>query len=305
MKFCVQIPMYNVSRFILPVIDNCGPFVDKIFLQWSALPYSDYNASARGKYRNPTPPEIIDSSPWRSKIELIKGEWRNEHDQRNDALDRARAEGFDWMIVQDADEFYTQSDYKKNLDFMAAHPECDFLKAKWMVFWKTTDYVVDHWGEGLLANCENYAVNLRREARFYERRLVNRPAYARVPGLCCHLSFVLSDEEVREKLGTWSHATETRPEVWLERKWHYWTPSTRSLCPVGHRPRFWRIVPFRGEKPASFAAIDTPTLVVRKPPVWLGLWWRLVDYKDLVHLLLGRAWYYTRTGFRSQMVTKA
>jgi hypothetical protein len=296
--------MYNVSRFILPVIDNCGPFVGKIYLLWSEFPWSEYNASARGKYMNPTPPEIIETSRWRDKIELIKGDWRNEVDQRNDALDRARAEGYDWMIVQDADEFYTPADYQMNLDFLAGHTECDFMKAKWMVFWKTTDYVVDHWGEGILANCENYAVNLRRKARFSSRRLVDQPIFAYVPGICFHLSFVLSDEEVREKLSTWGHAAETQPVLWFERKWYYWTVSTRSLCPVGLRARFWRIIPFKGEKPSSFASIEIPPLVMRKPPILRGLWWRLIDYKDLVHLVLGRAWYNLRKRSRARLATK-
>jgi len=296
--------MYNVSRFILPVIDNCGPFVDKIYLTWSEFPWSEYNASARGKYKNPTPAEIIESSPWRSKIELIKGEWRNEVDQRNEVLDRARAEGFDWMIVQDADEFYTKADYTKNLTFMAAHPECDFMKAKWMVFWKTTDYIVDHWVDGIRANCENYAVNLRRKARFHARRLVDQPTFTYVPGLCCHLSFVLSDEEVSEKLATWGHAQETCPEIWFERKWRYWTLSTKGLCPVGHPATYWRAVLFNGEKPESFALIDVPPLVIQRPPFTKGIWWRLDDYKHLVHLVLGRAWFKIRGRSYSHLPAK-
>lgn len=40
------------------------------------------------------------------EIEVICSDFETEEDTRNDCLDRAIAEGFDWLVIQDADEFY-------------------------------------------------------------------------------------------------------------------------------------------------------------------------------------------------------
>jgi len=287
-RFCVQIPMYNVTRFILAAIENAAPYVERIYLTWSPSPWTHYNSGSRLQHRNPTPVEIVDGSPWLDKLTIIRGDWQREEDQRNAALDRAVADGFDVMIVQDADEFYTGADYVANLRFMAENRNCDFYKAKWRVFWKTADYVIDTFQEGLLTNCENFAVNLGRGIRFRERRICDGTAFLTVPGVCCHLSYVLSNDEVREKLATWGHAHQTKPEIWFERKWIHWTPRTRNLCPINFPAIFRRAVPFTGDRPDGFTKIDIPKLVIRPAPLISRAWWWCMDFKDLAHLALHR-----------------
>src|SRR2546430_1256036 len=112
-RFAAHVLMFNCDQFILRMIDNCAPFVEKIFVAYSEIPWT-YNPNARGKYKNPTHKELLQKSKHLSKIELIEGVWERDEEQRNACLDRARAEGFDYLIIQDADEFYINNAYQRN-----------------------------------------------------------------------------------------------------------------------------------------------------------------------------------------------
>ena len=118
----VMILYYDCEQFILRTIENCAPFVEKIYILYSELPYSKYNPEARKKYSNTARKEILRESKYSTKIDLIEGNWDNEEEQRNECLYKAKAEGFDFLIVQDADEFYLPEDYKMNIEGMTTNP---------------------------------------------------------------------------------------------------------------------------------------------------------------------------------------
>ena len=96
MKIGVQVLIYNVDRFLLPMLDNCGPHVDRIYASWSPVPWSAYNRNARKDFRNRTSPELLKQSRYCDKIVLITGEWVDEASQRNEVLERARTDGMDF-----------------------------------------------------------------------------------------------------------------------------------------------------------------------------------------------------------------
>lgn len=45
MKFGVHMLYFNQDKWILKTIENCAPFVDKIYIAWSEKPWN-YNDSA-------------------------------------------------------------------------------------------------------------------------------------------------------------------------------------------------------------------------------------------------------------------
>ncbi len=279
-KFSVQIFLYNVDRFILPALANCGPLVDRIYVIYSQRPWSRYNPAAPSLYTNRTPLEIIERSPYRSKITVLAGDWASEPDARNAALDRARADGMDWMIVHDADEYYTFADYQQNLDFMAAHPEAAYFRARWYLFWKTTGYVILSAKGELLSNCENFAVNCRTNVRFSEYRRVDAPAERSlfVPGVCFHLSNVYSNDEMVEKISTWGHARQVEDaRRWFERKWRHWHEGTRFLSPFHPQAGWWKAIPFKGELPEVLRDFANPPLEILPRTLGQKLAWGLSD----------------------------
>ncbi len=212
LKFSVQMPMFNVTRFILATLENCGPYVERIYLTRSELPWR-YNIAFRDIVRNPTPASIIDASPWRDKITLIESEWATEEEQRNESLRRARADGMDFMIIQDADEYYLDSEYQQALAYIAAHPDYDFYKVKSYVFWKSTKYIIkNRYGQPYDEDLKPFAINCRSEVGFAHLRGIDETKWRICPELlnaeCYHLSWVMSDEELLTKLSVWGHTND-------------------------------------------------------------------------------------------------
>jgi len=259
MKIGVLVLVYNVDRFLLQMLDNCGPHVDRIYASWSPVPWTAYNRDARAVFKNKTSPELLKRSSYYDKIVLITGEWADEVSQRNEALDRARADGMDFLIIQDADEFYTDSDYVANIEYMRRHPEADYFRGKWYMFWKTTEWVLELPGRAM-ANNETFAVNCRRPVCFVSNRRVGSDYRLApvVPRPCCHLSWVYSDQEIWEKISTWGHADQVERERWFEIKWKGWTPASRCLSPIRPTPTLWKAVRFRGHLPSVLSNFASP-----------------------------------------------
>jgi len=261
-RFSVQILMFDCDRFILPAIENCAPFVEKIYIARSDLPWS-YDPAAREKFSNKTSPDILRQSPHFDKIELVEGDWPTEEAQRNSCLERARAAGFDYMLIQDADEFYTREAYAANLRGIEENPGYDYYAAPFLGFWKSLKYVLLGADGSTVTGWPPFAVDCRRDVAFTRARLPQPRSHFDLPGECFHLSFVLSDDEVRGKLGTWAHAHQFDRERWFRRKWLDWNPAyTRNLHPTA--PKVWsRAAEFTGALPPEAAALDVPLAPAR------------------------------------------
>lgn len=271
MRFSVLILFYDCDQFILRAIENCAPNIEKIYIAYSPLPWS-YNPEAREKFKNPSDPSILQQSEHLDKIELIEGDWLTEEDQRNEVLDRAKAEGFDYLIIQDADEFFRAEDYQANLRQIEANPDYAYYRTPWYQFWKSTDYVLRcrysycyrkkkvevKLEDTLLSFSMAFALNLHKDIRFEHcRRPTQLDDYLILDGICFHLSYVLSDAQVERKIQTYGHTGQIRHATWLRRKWYGWRPSSRCLHPLS--PAVWVCAErFRESLPDELVDLSAP-----------------------------------------------
>lgn len=266
MKFGVLILYFNAERTILRCIENCSPFVNRIYVSYSSLPWSAYNPEARSRHHNQSSKEVLRQSPHLDKIRLIEGTWNTEQDQRNAIVEIARSEGIDVLIIQDPDEFYLPASYRKNLAEIEENPEYPFYYNPWVNFWKDLGHIVLErralFGKKYFPYSEsaNFAINLRHfpDVHFKDRRLSNY-SYdqgLKLSGLCYHLSYVYSDEEVRAKIETWGHSHQVQAN-WMQYKWLGWRPSSIYINPT-LGPVWHRAIPFNGELPGEL--IDFPKL---------------------------------------------
>ena len=246
LRVCVQILFFDCSQLILRAIENTAPHVDRIYIIYSKKPWSKYNKTARTSYENPSDLKILKTSSYFYKITVIDGEWDSEEDQRNTCLDIARNEGYDLLIVQDADEFYAAEEFKRNLEAIEDNPNYDAYRNPWYVFFKTIEYVVvnryplhydnslhvDAYKNTLIGFSACFAINLRSKARFGDKRLPNTSNTYMLPGLCLHLSYVLSDEQMLRKLNTWGHSCYVDIDSWFRVKWLGWQSTTKNFHPI-------------------------------------------------------------------------
>lgn len=258
MQIAAHVLAYNVSRFIQPVLRNMAPFVDKIYVAHSKLPFA-YAPSARSTKTNPTTREEILAAGIGSKLEIIEGDWLNEESMRNDCLKRAKADGFDWLVTQDADEFYPEGSWARLRGILMRSADEEQFITTWYNFWKSSHYVLVNAKGAIKETNAGFAVRCRPNLRFIRQRLTNAASGRVIDYPCYHYGYVMNDVEMLEKISTWSHAHEVRTMQWFRSKWINWSEVTRNLHPTN--PAYWRCaVRFPLEQPDFAEQFSLPVL---------------------------------------------
>lgn len=253
-KLACHILAYNVDLFIEHTLRNCAPHVSKIYVMYPGRPWG-YRPEAREARTNPTSKAFVQKAiekvkrelPKPPEFEIIEGDWELDEDTRNAALDKARSEGFDWLLIQDADEFYTKSAWEMLLRKLAVTP-ADCIRTSWYIFWKSPQTVIEHHHGSIKDNNVGFALRCAEGIRFERSRTPNTNNVELVDASCYHYAYVMSDEAMFEKITSWGHSHQFNPTRWYRRKWQRWTLSSRNLHPV--HPKMWRrVVRFPNEQP--------------------------------------------------------
>lgn len=264
-KTAVQILYFNSHQFILHTLANCATHVDKIFLSYSPKPWSNYNSRAREEFENQSSLEIVKQSKHFSKVEIVEGVWDTEEAQREACRIIAKDQGFDFLIVQDADEFYLPEAYEANIREMELNPNYEVYQTPWINFWKSTQYALVHKQHAgvpntLYSTCPLFAINLRLPVSFEKRRVpTNSQSVFQLKGTCFHLSYVFSDLDMFTKIKTWGHAHQVS-SYWFKWKWLAWHPGKRNINPF-NSVEWVEAIPFTGTLPAELQNFENPTHV--------------------------------------------
>jgi hypothetical protein len=255
MKLGVHILAYNVSRFIGPVIENAGPHVDRIYIAYSTRAFG-YNAEKRDT-PNPTRREELLATPFADKTVVIDGDWALDEEARNACLQRARQDGCDYLLVQDADEFYPEESWAANKAALAAAREPLTYKTSWYNFWKTPEYVIQDAKGSIVDHNASFAIPCASDVHFSWKRTTSvGHGIPVLPGICFHFGYALTDGEMLEKISTWSHTNDMFDlQGWYRHKWLGWTPDTRNLH-VAYPPQWPRAVRFEARRPHFADALE-------------------------------------------------
>jgi hypothetical protein len=237
MKIASHVLAYNVTSTLGACIENMAPHIDKIFIAYPSRPWG-YNEQARASHSNPTTmSDVIDAAGSRN-VEIVEGDWNTEEETRNTCLQRARAQGFDWMLTQDADEFYTREAWENIRAALARDNGRDCYKTTWYNFWKSAQYVLVNGHGDIKGTNACFAIRCKSDIVFARLR---RPSTNEVHTLdcpCYHYGYVRTDEEIRTKISTWAHTADFDVAGWYSCKWQNWQESTRNLNPT--HPYAWK-----------------------------------------------------------------
>lgn len=256
MRFGVHVLLFNTEKWILRMIENCGPFVDKIYVAYSKSPWT-YSAGEIERVENASDLAILQESRYRDKIVVVEGEWELDEDTRNECLKRAKDDGMNFLIAQDADEFYEYDDYAKMIKQITENPDYEIYTAPMSVFWKSFEYVIEN-EKGEIVTCfPAFAINCGKRVKFKYSRVPDSKNALLLDSLCFHGSYVLTDDEVLKKIGSWAHANEFDRKRWFKRKWLNWSRRTRNLHPIN--PCSWkRAVSYNGKLPRELIDFPAP-----------------------------------------------
>ena len=157
MKIALQVLAFNVDRSLHLMIENAKPYVDKIFIAYPELSWR-YGSSKRSS--NPT--NYAGIAKFASEnVVIIRGIWERDEDTRNNLLSAARSQKFDWMIIQDADEFYTNQSWEvlRSYLFLASMQNKSVINVPLYTFWKTPCFVIKEPHDGIKAGEACIAIN--------------------------------------------------------------------------------------------------------------------------------------------------
>lgn len=229
MKIAAHVIAYDVNRYINSMLRNVAPWVDKIYLAYPPRPWN-YVPSAREARRNPTKLSDINTTGLPCPVEIIEGDWVMDEDTRNACLDRARSEGFDWLIIQDADEFYVESDWRQLKRALLLGTSVDCYRTTWYNFWKSSEFVIMFKNGSIKSTNVGFALRCKPGLRFSNSRTSNAAEIRTIDCPCYHYGMVKSDEEMLQKVTQWTHAPEFNGPRWFRTKWLMWRPETRNIC---------------------------------------------------------------------------
>ncbi len=221
MKIAVCTIAYNESKYIGACIDSWKDIVDKHLVLVSVLPWEG------SVIENDTTYEIAKESG----ADTILSYWETEAIQRDWGL--AYLHDYDYVLIVDPDEFYTKEDQHKIIDAMESRKNqwgetmakiSAFKVSKIVTYWKTPEYVFDP----IDKHKPLVAVDPK-QVRFYEHRQVQpKDCSARfqtqvypIDVICHHMSWVKTDEKVREKIQSFSHRDNVYKN-WYENVWLKW-----------------------------------------------------------------------------------
>lgn len=222
MRFGALIPCLNEWRFLPAVVGQLLKATDRCAIIRSRRSFSGASAAL-----DPLP-------PFDPRVEVLEGEWANAHATRNAGLDALS--DCDYVFTIDSDEILLDGDLDQ-LRALCGRNQYHAIGSRLYTYWKTPEYRIDP-PEVLVA-----LMAVRPSVRFVnDRRIVDgEMVYARNVW-CQHLSYVRTDDEMRDKLRLFPHAHEVVPG-WFERVWRAWDENKRmtNLHPT-HPANYYRAV---------------------------------------------------------------
>jgi len=246
MKFATHILFYNQDKWILKNIEMIAPYVEKIYIAWSNKPWI-YNRKARTDFKNNSNLDILKISPFYNKIQIIKGDWNYDEDERNACLDAAKKDNIDYLLIIDADEFYFKKDIENIIDDIKNNPDFDYYTTPWLCFWKSFKNVVQNKNNSIIGYPE-IAINVKKDLKFKRCRIPTGKIKKQLNYLCFHASFVLTDKECWEKINTWGHSHQIKSDSWYKTKWLEWNEDTRYLHPAEFK-EWYKTIKYKKELP--------------------------------------------------------
>ena len=173
-----------------------------------------------------------------------------ESEARNYILNLARKESFDFMIIQDTDEFMIREEYE---DFIQRYiPDMtnagyDSCGIRWKNFWKDWQHLLiceEELIPGWPGEWATFGINLHTDIKFTKNRYHTHSNKCGVlqPWYLYHGCYVLTDDQVKKKITTWGHSKDSDYaglSKWYEEKWLKWNENTTDLHP-SDKPWLWK-----------------------------------------------------------------
>lgn len=223
MKFGAAIPIANEWHFLPAVAGQLLRVCDRVVVL-----RSQHSLSGAPMKLSPVP-ALLDH-----RIEIVDGDWAAEHETRNAGMQILK--DCNYVFTVDTDEIMSDNALRV-LTEKCRNDKPRALLGGCHTYWKTIEWRIDP-PEKIIA-----PIVVRNDVRFSRLRMFLGEYTEVNTYVFHHLSYVRSDDEVREKMRLFGHASEVVPG-WYDRVWKAWDQNhaLENLHPT-HPEAFKRAVP--------------------------------------------------------------
>jgi hypothetical protein len=224
--------VYEDHAWLGAMVQGCYSAVDRLIFMLGTRPWCGKpgdNAATLAAIQSCPDPD--------RKMSIVEDAWPTEAIQRNVGLELCARAGVSHCFVVDADEVYDPVVLRLMFDTAFARPQVAVWRVQWYTYWKTYRYCIDP-PEAFppVVLCQVGS------ARFVRNRLVAAQSmgyFSPAVGMCHHLSYARSNQDVLTKLAHFSLADRVRSD-WFDNVWTRWDehPEMENLHPV--RPEQYR-----------------------------------------------------------------
>jgi GT2 family glycosyltransferase len=240
MKFGAVYCLYDDHEYLDISLEPIKNKLDKVLFLISDVPWNGKKSD-----NSSTIEKVKKLCLENRNFELVQGHWKNEIEQRNYGLQVFYDNGIDIYFVIDSDEIYHSNQFDNIIRFIEQNTRFAAFHLEWNTYWKKDYYVISpreyykpliavRVNSFLFTTIRHGTTNVIRTSKTILKTQETNYNYALIPpeiAICYHLSYARTDEFIRRKLETNSHAPEFIQD-WYERVWKNWKPSDKNLHPV-------------------------------------------------------------------------
>ena len=219
LKYAAYVIAYNEPRYIIPHLKQYPEWIEKIIVCVSTKPW--FGEQSEGNLKMMDLLDLHDDP----RVVVVKKHWNKEHDQRN--WGAAMLYDYSWAITLDPDEFLTPEGWEKLKYSLDATLGDVAIAQRMTTYWKDCHTI---WDE---KTTHRPIIAMKpKKSTFWEKRETIETDRIEVPVEMHHLSWVKSDQEVKEKIANYSHSVDFDINRWYEDVWLKWQPGMFGLMPL-------------------------------------------------------------------------
>lgn len=209
MKLGAIIPVLNEWRFLPAVAGQLFKIVDHIIILRNTI------SQSRAPVKFGPVPQLD------SRIKIIQGTWDDEAIQRNFGINYLCNDlKCDYVLTIDSDEIFLDN------DLLALQSVCNTnihkaIGGRLWTYWKTPEYRIDP-PEGIVP-----CIAVKKNVHFLHHRALNEYLFQSNIWFH-HLSYVRTNDDLKEKLRIFGHSTEVLPD-WYKKIWKRWDKNKEML----------------------------------------------------------------------------
>lgn len=215
MKVAAITPVYNDEEIIGGALRCFRPFVDQHIALISTKPY----------YGEVEPPDRTEEICREMDCDILKMDWRKDHEQRNRGLELLK--DYDWILNIDADELMEAKEIERLFE-QASNTDADAIGVFPEVYWGDIDHVLRP-----LPTFEP-VIMTRPKVRFTEVRCIDHP-YALSDVSMHHIAWC-RPKNILKKVLTYVHAGDGFDgKKWYEEQFLNWREGMDAIDPFGNK----------------------------------------------------------------------